>query len=161
LLGHPTGFVKAYGHNGYFTSLKAPIESMTLGTGWRAVRRALRRDHGAVLGIGLTCSAAHLRRRIPGHADVYSARRSNIKETAGDHICTNGPGAFRYWFLIASRAQYVSAPIDRVVIGDVLRKRRGAESEDVRHVPALQIAVDRAGLGSSPMTAPPALWVLW
>jgi hypothetical protein len=55
-----SGFVKAYGHNGYFTSLKAPIESMTLGTGWRPARRALRRDNGAALRIGwAACGARH------------------------------------------------------------------------------------------------------
>jgi hypothetical protein len=33
------------------------------------------------------------------------------RRTLRRHACTNGPGDFRYLFLIASSAQYVSAPI--------------------------------------------------
>ena len=67
------------------------------------------------------------------------------------HAWTSGPGFFRYCVRIASADQKASARnrAGRVVAG-VLRKGARAHDEQVRHVPALQIAVERAGLRVRP-----------
>ena len=85
-------------------------ESVALGAGRSAGGCALRDDHGATLGISRMASALSLDQGDDPERAEHSGR-PHKKEGAEGHPCTKGPGDFRYFVLIASSAQYVSAPI--------------------------------------------------
>jgi hypothetical protein len=67
-------------------------------------------DHGSTLGISRVASALSLDQGDDPERGKHSGR-PHKKEAGEGHACTKGPGDFRYFVLIASSAQYVSAPI--------------------------------------------------
>src|SRR4249919_696331 len=78
------------------------------------------------------------------------------------HVCTSGPGDLRYCFVMASAAQYASAPTVSVGLYDAFcgyaeapMTKTLCTSQHWRK--RLTTLVD----GSAPMIAPPVLCVLW
>src|ERR1700722_4453894 len=86
---------------------------VALGAGGDAGRHAVSCNGGSSAGVGPADRRLCDRMRNPCGADARAGcgREGPAEDAAPAHACTNGPGAFRNLFLIASNAQYVSAPI--------------------------------------------------
>ena len=83
---------------------------MALSTGRSARGRSLSDHDGTACDLRIT-----LRLRLDGAGDktqrAYGGNRCRANQLMPVHVCTKGPGDFRYSFLILSSANKVSAPI--------------------------------------------------
>ena len=105
------------------------------------------RDSGRCSICVKSCGSDSPRRRPTPQPNSSAAQRRAAIDGGARYASTSGPGFFRYWLRIAvGRPERQRRDRAGRVVAGVLRERARAQHEQVRHVPALQIAVERAGL---------------